>query len=74
MYAVISCPFVSRTLAIFRTAEFGFRGFAVVTFVQTPRLKGDGYRTVLLRIVLKPKPRATVLDFCGRLLRLFRTS
>jgi hypothetical protein len=31
---------VSFTLAIFRKAEFGFFGVVVLTFKQTPRLKG----------------------------------
>lgn len=42
MYAVTSIPFVKRTRAILRTAEFGFLGVFVVTFVQTPRLNGEG--------------------------------
>jgi hypothetical protein len=31
MYAVISVPFVSLTLAILRSAEFGFLGVVVLT-------------------------------------------
>src|SRR3989338_8740179 len=42
IYAVTSMPFVRRTLAIFRIAEFGFFGVFVVTFVQTPLLNGAG--------------------------------
>ena len=34
-------PFVSRTRATFRRAEFGFFGVVVNTFTQTPRLKGE---------------------------------
>jgi hypothetical protein len=37
---VISFLFESRTRAIFRSAEFGFFGVIVFTWVQTPRLKG----------------------------------
>jgi hypothetical protein len=33
-------PFVSRTRAIFRSAEFGFFGVIVRTFVHTPRFWG----------------------------------
>src|ERR1700749_4947038 len=33
-------PFVSRTRAIFRSAEFGFLGVIVETRVQTPRFCG----------------------------------
>jgi hypothetical protein len=36
MYDVTSYPFVSRTLATFRSAEFGFFGVVVYTRVQTP--------------------------------------
>ena len=35
-----SSPFVSRTRAIFRSAEFGFFGVVVETRVQTPRFCG----------------------------------
>ena len=35
-----SIPFVSRTRAIFRSAEFGFFGVIVETRVQTPRFCG----------------------------------
>jgi hypothetical protein len=41
MYAVTSVAFVSRTRAIFRSAEFGFFGVVVVTFVHTPRFCGQ---------------------------------
>ncbi len=34
-------PLDSRTLAIFRSAEFGFFGVVVVTFMHTPRLNGE---------------------------------
>jgi hypothetical protein len=36
MYAVISIPLVSLTLAILRRAELGFLGVVVFTCVQTP--------------------------------------
>src|SRR6266446_946130 len=40
MYAVTSNPFVSRTRATFRSAEFGFFGVVVYTRVHTPRFCG----------------------------------
>jgi hypothetical protein len=40
MYAPTSMPFVSRTRATFRSAEFGFFGVCVITRVQTPRFWG----------------------------------
>src|SRR5581483_7143124 len=40
MYVPTSIPFVSRTRAIFRSAEFGFFGVIVETRVQTPRFCG----------------------------------
>src|SRR3990170_1907044 len=40
MYVVTSCWFVSRTRAIFRSAEFGFLGVIVLTWMQTPRRCG----------------------------------
>lgn len=40
MYAVTSTPFVRRTRATFRRAEFGFFGVTVRTTVQTPRRCG----------------------------------
>src|SRR5436190_9790983 len=44
MYAPTSMPFVSRTRAIFRSAEFGFLGVMVETRVQTPRFCGAPWR------------------------------
>src|SRR3979490_1641528 len=41
MYAVTSKPFVSRTRATLRKAEFGFFGVVVYTRVHTPRFCGD---------------------------------
>jgi hypothetical protein len=41
MYVVTSTPFVSRTRATFRSAEFGFLGVEVYTRVQTPRFCGQ---------------------------------
>jgi hypothetical protein len=38
---VTSNPFVSRTRATFRSAEFGFLGVEVYTRVQTPRFCGQ---------------------------------
>ena len=40
MYVPTSMPFVSRTRAILRSAEFGFFGVIVETRVQTPRFCG----------------------------------
>src|SRR5438552_18592248 len=40
MYAPTSIPFVSRTRATLRSAEFGFFGVVVYTRVQTPRFCG----------------------------------
>src|SRR5204863_7867650 len=41
MYAVTSKPFVRRTRATLRRAEFGFLGVVVYTRVHTPRLCGQ---------------------------------
>src|SRR5437667_7092051 len=41
MYEVTSSPFVRRTRATFRRAEFGFFGVVVYTRVHTPRRCGD---------------------------------
>src|SRR3989344_1325218 len=67
-------PFVKRTRAIFRTAEFGLRGVVVVTFVQTPRLKGDGKNLGRFFFVLKAIPSAGVLSFDTDFFLLFFTS
>src|SRR5882672_10323579 len=40
MYAVTSKPFVRRTRATLRNAEFGFFGVVVYTRVHTPRFCG----------------------------------
>src|SRR5207244_11452312 len=40
IYAVTSNPFVSRTRATLRNAEFGFFGVVVYTRVHTPRFCG----------------------------------
>src|SRR5713101_6777609 len=40
MYVVTSTPFVRRTRATLRSAEFGFFGVEVYTRVQTPRFWG----------------------------------
>ena len=61
MYAITSYPFVSRTLATFRIAEFGFLGVRVITCMQTPRLNGE-------------RPKAGDFDLRFSLLRPFRTS
>src|SRR5919202_5843715 len=61
MEAPTSCPFVSRTRATFRSAEFGFRGVFVYTRVQTPRFCGA-------------PASAGLLVFAFALLRPLRTS
>ena len=62
-YAVTSIPFVRRTLAIFRMAEFGFLGVLVVTLVQTPRLKGELKKIGLFFRTLNERVKAGVFDF-----------
>ena len=69
-----SIPFVRRTRAIFRIAEFGFFGVFVVTFIHTPRLKGEGKNRGRFFIVLKLRVRATDFDFRVNRVRLFRTN
>ena len=54
-------PFVSRTRATFRSAEFGFFGVVVYTRVQTPRFCGE-------------PASAGVLFFATGALRPLRTS
>src|SRR5438552_5284783 len=44
MYAITSCPFVNRTFATLRRAEFGFFGVRVITCTQTPRRCGQSVR------------------------------
>src|SRR3972149_7248855 len=63
MYAVTSIPLVRRTRAILRSAELGFFGVVVVTFVQTPRLKGELWKTGLFKMLLKLFPSAIERDF-----------
>jgi hypothetical protein len=54
---------VSRTLAIFRRAELGFFGVVVLTFKQTPLLKGLSVPIGLFFRVLKTFLKAGVLVF-----------
>src|SRR2546425_8983328 len=61
MYEVTSCPFVSRTRATLRRAEFGFLGVVVYTRMQTPRFWGHACI-------------AGVLDFLRTASRPWRTS
>ena len=56
-------PLVNRTRAIFLMAEFGFFGVFVVTFTQTPRLKGAGKNMGRFFIVLKVRVKAMDFDF-----------
>ncbi len=71
MYAVISIPFVSRTLATLRNAELGFLGGIVLTCRHTPRRCGD---PLVSRLVL---PVSELYEYCSAgllvcLLTLFR--
>src|SRR5215218_5846955 len=70
MYTVTSMPFVSRTRATLRSAEFGFFGVVVYTRVQTPRRWGAATR------FLRPLPdlRPGVASFFFGALRPLRTS
>src|SRR2546421_4554063 len=70
MYAPTSMPFVSRTRATLRSAEFGFFGVVVYTRVQTPRRWGAATRR------LRPLPdfRPGVASFLVFGLRPLRTS
>src|SRR5918995_4169059 len=63
-------PFVSRTRATLRSAEFGFLGVVVYTRVQTPRRCGAAMR------FLRPWPdlRPGVATFFFGFLRPLRTS
>ena len=63
IYAVTSEPFVRRTRAIFRSAEFGFFGVVVDTFTHTPRLKGQFKNVDRFLIVFVIKPKAGDFDF-----------
>src|SRR5687767_15364556 len=57
MYAVTSNPFVRRTRATLRRAEFGFFGVVVYTRTQTPRFCGQDFRageSVLVRTATRP--------------------
>jgi hypothetical protein len=75
MYAVTSMPFVSRTRAILRSAEFGFFGVIVRTCVQTPRFWGEPFpRDVRFLSELKVKRSAGAFVFFMGFLRPCRTS
>src|SRR5439155_16457547 len=57
MYVPTSIPFVSRTRAILRSAEFGFLGVIVDTRVHTPRFWGAPWSAGVLvfsRLVSRP--------------------
>ena len=56
-------PFVNRTRAIFRSAEFGFFGVTVATRVQTPRRCGAATRRLAPAPDLSP---GVVTFFSGR--------
>src|SRR5687768_12665221 len=51
MYEVTSIPFVRRTRATLRRAEFGFFGVVVYTRVHTPRFWGHSLRAGLLPLM-----------------------
>jgi len=55
-------PLDNLTLATFLKAEFGFLGVTVVTFTQTPLLKGEGNSMGLFLSKLKLFPNAGVFD------------
>src|SRR5579871_4961494 len=52
MYEMTSKPFVRRTLATLRSAEFGFFGVVVYTRVHTPRRWGQSCKAGLLLFVV----------------------
>ena len=57
MYVVTSMPFVKRTRATLRNAEFGFFGVCVYTRVHTPRRCGEPCSAglaVLYRVGVRP--------------------
>src|SRR5215813_12350154 len=57
MYVVTSIPFVSRTRATLRSAEFGFLGVCVYTRMHTPRFSGQPINAgdlVLTRTASRP--------------------
>src|SRR5262245_1573693 len=57
MYEVTSIPFVKRTRATLRSAEFGFLGVVVYTRTQTPRFWGHDMSAgavVLRRCLARP--------------------
>ncbi len=58
-----SWPLDKRTQSTLRRAELGFLGVFVVTFVQTPRLNGEGKNFGRFFKVLKVRIKATDLDF-----------
>src|SRR5207302_10957013 len=70
MYAPTSMPFVSRTRATLRSAEFGFLGVVVNTRVQTPRRCGAA--TFFLRPLPDFKPG--VVSFFFGVVRPLRIS
>src|SRR6185503_13181868 len=76
MYAVTSMPFVKRTRAILRRAEFGFFGVIVRTTVQTPRFWGAPFASLVWRPVseFQVVRRAGVSTFFFWSFRPLRTS
>ena len=67
-------PFDRRTLAILRSAELGFLGVMVRTWVQTPRFCGAPFGCLTRRCekLLKVYSKAGALLFCFLALRLLR--
>ena len=69
---VTSIPFVRRTRAILRRAEFGFFGVTVATRVQTPRRCGLPLSAgVFVLPILSVRPLRTncwIVGMCWRLL------
>src|SRR3989338_2071471 len=74
MYALTSMPLVKRTLATFRSAEFGFLGVMVFTTVHTPRLNEDVWNFGLFLSALKLLIIAGDFDFDRAFVLFLRTN
>src|SRR5919199_904845 len=68
MYVVTSMPFVRRTRATLRSAEFGFFGVCVKTRVQTPRRCGAPATAVTAALVGVAAALGTLVVVLGALL------
>src|SRR4051812_11830495 len=75
IYAVTSIPFVRRTRATLRNAEFGFFGVWVRTVVHTPRFCGEPLPYVVRWVkAFRVKRSAGDLLFLLRVSRPLRTN